>query len=243
MTKHFLLVPLLSLLLTPSFAQNGSDYERFVNDAGELSNIYRGQSPLVYNFRHTGTYYAYSENFEIGVVKYNGKIYKDVYLNLNSHLDELNILIKKTGRTVVLNNDFVGYFSFGGRDFIYLKDVNKSSGSVPQIGYYQVLYNGSSKLYKKIKKIYAERINETASIQTKSKLERMFLVSESYYLLKEGSFHLIKKKSDLLSYYKEKKRDIRQLIREKNLDFRRDKDHSFSEIIRFVESGTTKSDE
>ena len=96
---------------------------------------------------------------------------------------------------------------------------------------------------KKIKKIYAERINETASIQTKSKLERMFLVSESYYLLKEGSFHLIKKKSDLLSYYKEKKRDIRQLIREKNLDFRRDKDHSFSEIIRFVESGTTKSDE
>jgi len=137
----------------------------------------------------------------------------------------------------------VGYFSFGGRDFIYLKDVNKSSGSVPQIGYYQVLYNGSSKLYKKIKKIYAERINETASIQTKSKLERMFLVSESYYLLKEGSFHLIKKKSDLLSYYKEKKRDIRQLIREKNLDFRRDKDHSFSEIIRFVESGTTKSDE
>ena len=243
MTKHFLLVPLLSLLLTPSFAQNGSDYERFVNDAGELSNIYRGQSPLVYNFRHTGTYYAYSENFEIGVVKYNDKIYKDVYLNLNSHLDELNILIKKTGRTVVLNNDFVGYFSFGGRNFIYLKDVNKSSGSVPQIGYYQVLYNGSSKLYKKIKKIYAERINETASIQTKSKLERMFLVSESYYLLKEGSFHLIKKKSDLLSYYKEKKRDIRQLIREKNLDFRRDKDHSFSEIIRFVESGTTKSDE
>lgn len=241
--KYFLLVPLLLLLTIQSYAQNGTDYNKFVKDAGELSNIFRGQSTLIYNFRHTGTYYAYSEAFEKGSVKFNGKIYTDMMLNLNCHLDELNLLVDGTRRILVLNNEFVEYFSYGGRNFVNIKDIKGDSGSAIEAGYYEILYNGSAILYKRTKKTYAERINETINLETKSKIERTFLSTESYYLFKGGLFLPVKKKSDLFSLYKEKKRNIRKFIRENELDLRNDKDRSFKKIIGFVESGTTKGDE
>jgi len=242
--KHFLLVPLLLLLTLPSYAQNGYDYDKFVKEAGELSNIFRGQSTIIYNFRHTGTYYAYSEKFEKGSVKFNGKVYTNLTLNLNCHLDELNLLIDGTRRIMVLNNEFVEYFSFGGRNFVNMKELKQDSGIVGmEAGYYEILYNGSAKLYKRTKKAYAERINETINLETKSKIERTFLATESYYLFKAGLVLPVKKKSDLLSCYKDKKRNIRIFIRENELDLRNDKDHSFTEVIKFVESGTTKGHE
>jgi len=227
------------MYIYPAFAQNGKDYDRFINDAGEFSNLYRGQAPLEYNFFHTGTFYAYSPEFEKGDVMFNGKLYKDIYMNLNSHLDELNVLIKTSGRIVVLNGEFVDYFNLGKRRFI---NIVKGDNSL-QKGYYEVLFNGKTKLYKKIKKVYSERINESISAKTQSKLERLFIGYESYYLIKDNIEKIIKNKSDLLAGFRERKRDIRQFIRERNLDMKHDKDHSFALVIGYVESVTTKSDE
>jgi hypothetical protein len=227
------------MYICPIFAQQGRGYDKFVRDAGEFSNIYRGQAPLEYNFFHTGTFYAYSSEFEKGNVMFNGKLYKDIYMNLNSHLDDLNVLIKTSGRIVVLNGEFVEFFNMGKREFINLRSDNQSL----QKGYYEVLYNGDARLYKKTTKTYSERINESISFKTQSKLERLFIVSESYYLIKENSVKLIKNKADLLSGFRDRKRDIRQFIRERNLDMKKDKDRSFALVIGFVESTTSKSDE
>ncbi|OFY43390.1 MAG: hypothetical protein A2X18_00110 [Bacteroidetes bacterium GWF2_40_14] len=239
MKRQLLLAFALSLYIYPAFAQDSRDYDRFVREAGEFSNIYRGQAPLDYNFFHTGTFYAYSSEFEKGDVLFNGKLYKDIYMNLNSHLDELNVLIKTSGRIVVLNGEFVDFFNLGKRKFINIKKDDQFL----QKGYYEVLYYGVTKLYKKTKKLYSERINESIGAKTQSKLERLFVLSESYYLVKENSVKLIKNKSDLLAGFRDRKRDIRQFIRERNLDMKHDKDHSFAMIIGFVESSTIKSDE
>jgi len=239
MIKRLILLLTLSTYLYPVFAQNDRDYNKFINDAGEFSNIYRGQAPLEYNFFHTGTFYAYSSEFEKGDVIFNGKLYKDIYMNLNSHLDELNVLIKTSGRIVVLNGEFVDCFNLGKRKFINIAHDDHSL----QKGFYEVLYNGNAKLYKKTKKIYSERINESISSKTQSKLERLFIVNENYYLLKENTVKIIKNKSDLLAGFRDRKRDIRQFIRERNLDMKHDKDHSFALAIGFVESITTESHE
>ncbi len=243
MIKKILLLSFISLIISPILAQKTIDYEEFVNEAGEFSNIYRGEAPMIYNFRHIGTFYAYSETFEVGNVCFNGKVYYDLKLNLNSHLDELNLEVGDAGRKVVLNTDFVDWFSYGGRKFVNHKDFNNNTGSIPQPGYFQLLYNGSSKLYKKIKKIYSERINENASADSKSKLEKHFLVNESFYLLRDRKFVIVKKKRDFLLLYKSRKKEIRQFIRENNLDLREDKEHSFAQIVKFLESGISNSNE
>lgn len=225
--KKLLLIGIASLLSTSlSFAQNDYDYNRFVKESGERSVLYRGEEPLIYNFRTNGTFYAFSENFEKGSVKYNGKIYKDVYLNLNSHLDELYVKAENSMGVTVLNKEFVENFSFGGRNF-----VNSSTG------YYQVLFDGSVKLYKKITKKYEERLEGTSM---RNQMERLFVPSVNYYLWDGKTFRTLKRMSDLLSYYKSERRAIRQMIRENGDRFRNDKDFSFAETIRFVESRSSR---
>ncbi|HCT95245.1 MAG: hypothetical protein A2X19_10065 [Bacteroidetes bacterium GWE2_39_28] len=235
--KKFILASLLYLFLSTLFAQTGEDYKKFIENAEGYSNLYRGTAPLAYKFTHTGTYFAYSPDFQIGTVRYNSKIYTNLMLNLNSHLDELYLFISYSGRYVVLNNDFVESFTMGTKEFhnITLQKGDNTPGLSP--GYYEVLYkNDSAKLYKKIKKTYAERINQSASSETNSKLERMFLATNTYHLVKGEKVYGVKRVGDIIRIYPAKRKEIRHLIREKNLDARSNRDNSFAEIIKFVES-------
>lgn len=234
--RKFILTPLLCLILLPLLAQTGGDYKIFTESAEGYSNLYRGTAPLAYKFTHTGTYYAYSADFMDGIVKYNNKLYSNLKLNLNSHLDELYLFIKHTGRYVVLNKDYVDYFKMGEREFRHIREMKGSKGDMLSPGYYEVLYKKDDLiLYKKIRKTYAERINQAVNAETKSKVERLFIASFSYYLVKGENVKSIKRVGEIIKLYPSVRKEIRQLIREKNLDQRADRDHAFTEIIKFVE--------
>ncbi len=223
-------------------AQTNEDYNRFTESAEGYSNLFRGTAPLAYKFTHTGTYFAYSSDFSKGKVVYNNKTYHDVLLNLNSHLDELYLFINYSGRYVVLNKEFVDSFTMGDREFVNVRTNSLQDNSVMAPGFYEVLYkNKSVTLFKKIKKSYSERINQAASSETGSKLERLFLLSNSYFLTKGKSTYAVKRVGDIIRLYPEKRRDIRVLIRERDLDVRHDRDRSYTEIIKLVESTNTVS--
>jgi len=228
---------LLALFAFTASAQKSVEYKAFADSADGFSNLYRGSAPLAYRFLHTGTFFAYGVEFLPGEVMFNDKLYTDVMLNLNSHLDELYLFIKETGRYVVLNKDFVDYFSIAQRKFHHFRESKKGETDTLSPGFYELLYgNESARLYKKTKKVYAERINHFASATTNSKLERIFMPIYSYYLIKEGYTHNVKRFGDILSIYEVRRKEIRPLIREKNLDVTKDKENAFREIISFIET-------
>ncbi len=241
MIKRALLVPLLSILSICANAQAGEDYKLFIDSAGGLSNLYRGTAPLAYRFIHTGTFYAYSENFEKGEVVFNDKLYTDVQLNINSHIDELYLKVEESGRFILLNKEFVQYFKIGERRFINISEKFPDEGglnlkNIPN-GYYEVMYeNNRSKLLKRTKKIYAERINHFASSVTNSKVERMFLPAYTFYLADEKRVQTIKRYRDIISFYGVRRKAVTPFIRENNLDIRENQDLFFKEIVRFIES-------
>ncbi|PKO97968.1 MAG: hypothetical protein CVU13_12370 [Bacteroidetes bacterium HGW-Bacteroidetes-8] len=237
MRKRALLIPLFVLFALAASAQKSIEYKAFADSADGFSNLYRGSAPLAYRFLHTGTFFAYGVEFLPGEVLFNDKLYTDVMLNLNSHLDELYLFIKETGRYVVLNKNFVDYFSIAHRKFYHFRESKKSEADTLSPGFYELLYgNESARLFKKTKKVYAERINHFASAATNSKLERMFMPLYSYYLIKDKETYNIKRFRDILSIYDIRRRDLRPLIREKSLDVTKDKENSFTEIISFIET-------
>ena len=147
MVKRIFVFILLSFSYSCVYSQNGTDYDKFVAEAGDFLNLYRGTSPLPYKSLHIGTYYAFSEEFEKGDLYYNGKIYHGVEMNLNSHLDELYVKVPGSGRAVMLNKEFINKFSLGKRNFLLI-DKRHEKGA-PQPGFYEILYDGQAKLYKK----------------------------------------------------------------------------------------------
>lgn len=207
------------------FSQKESDYGTYADAAGSYINLYRGAAPVKYNFLHLGTYYAYTDTFEKGEVKYNGRIYSDVYLNLNSHVDELYVKIPSSGREVVLNKSLVEHFTMGESKFVNISNA-----------YYELLYDGNAKLYKKIRKVYSEKIASSVNPVTGSRLEKRFDLQENYILKKDGQDFKIVRKSSLLAQYPQKRGEINRKLREEEHLGREDKSKLFARILSIAES-------
>lgn len=79
----YLWVMVLFLLFTgaDAFAQI-VDYQ---HEAGDLATLYRGKRPVMYPYRYNGTYYLETREFTRGDVWFNGKVYRDVLINLNAN--------------------------------------------------------------------------------------------------------------------------------------------------------------
>lgn len=235
MIKKILAVSLFLIYLTISYSQKHGDYELFMDGAKEFSNLYRGAAPLNYKFKYTGTYFAYSDKYVYGDVYFNDKLYKDVLLNLNGHLDELYVFAEENGMAVMLNKNFVERFTIGDRHYINLKFRNNNH--LLQDGYYEILWcNDTDSLIKKTTKKYEERINQLADLGTGNKIERIFTPSNQYYLLKENLAKQIKRASQIRAIYGVNRGALRKHIRDKELDLRLNKDVAFKSIVEFINS-------
>lgn len=159
--------------------------------------IYRGPVALSYPFEvYRGTCYAFDKQFEKSDVEYNRKWYHDVDLNLDACRDEL-CLSMDGGIIIVLSKELVGRFRFGGRNFICRG--NDVEGLEP--GYYQVLYDGRDKVYKKIVKKY----NKIDGITQE------FFPIIKYYLVKDARATRIKGDDTFGKVYRPMRKEIRRV--------------------------------
>ena len=172
---------------------------------------------------------------------YNGKMYHGVEMNLNSHLDELYVKVPGSGRAVMLNKEFINKFSLGKRNFLLL-DKRREKGA-PQSGFYEILYDGQAKLYKKIRKVLSEKIGSSVNPVTRSKIERRFELVETSYLFTSGEWHTIPRRNSLLMQYRETRLDIRKFIRNNGLNSLSDIDIVYASIMKFAESTTNAAHE
>ena len=219
---------LMFLSLTLSVAQNRVDYGIFSRAAGVRSLLFRGrlQPHYVQQAPNDGsTYFAYSKDFEKGTVVFRGKLYTDVLMNLNAHTDELCIKDLVRGLAVILPKEYIGSFSIGLHQYEYLK---QDVGSAQKTGYYEVLYAGKVKLWKKIRKIFHEEPENGV-------LRRGFQLSESFYLWKNNTWNVVNKESDLRRLYPDQKNIIKRLARERNLAFGKNRERYLTDVVIYLD--------
>lgn len=186
------LITAISLLFLPILFLSGQniDYEFFIKKADKHSLLFEGEIAKVYRFNYTGHYYAFSPEYELGDVVYNSKKYFGVYLNLNSHLDVVNVKYSSESRPVALARDLVETFTMGDKLFVRLD----AAPGLPSAGFYQVVYRGENGvLYKRITQELEEKLEG-------NNLLYYFDRSEKYYLLNNGVYTRIKKKKEIAKY-------------------------------------------
>jgi len=229
------LTALTICLLTPliTLSQPRENFDSFMKEAGMNSVLFRGSAPMTYEFRYTGTYYAYSPEFQPGEITYNGKKYYDVLMNLNSHTDDLLLKFNGSVITVTVNKEFVDDFTIGKRRFINFR--GGTSEGAPQAGYYELMFSGSDTLLKKIRKQYKEEIPQTLSGNERT-MNRYFKQIEDYYLLQGGRWSSVKNRKSLFNAYAQFKRELSHFSREANLNFYDNRDESFTAVMKYAET-------
>ena len=192
---------LIFLKVTIAQAQNdGKDlYKEYMTTAGSKSTLYRGKLPDKYLYAYNGTPFWETNTFAKGDVKYNGKLYEDVLLNIDACRMELLCRYSSDISPIILNRQDVQYARIGGRLFVNLKNLGYTDA--PD-GYFEVIKDGNTPVLHQIRKVFRtdSRNHNGQDIgyydeYYREDFVKYFRLEEKYYTIKEGAVKKIGKRA------------------------------------------------
>jgi hypothetical protein len=196
------------------FAQDTTPVISYYQEqSGVFSPLYNGKIPPEYRMLHDGTYFLESEDYYTGTVVYNGKQYVDIQMNLNAHLDELYVKIPQYNSNTILLKAHVTSFTLDNMEFLHI--VGDLFPRAPETGYYRILFSGEDVMVlKKTKKMM-----NSATPDVEMTVTHVFNESTSWYIVRNGMFHPVKRKASVLRVLRDKRKELNRHIRENKLGF------------------------
>ena len=197
--------------------------ERELYDGSEYA--YNAYYPFIINEGHP---FFLSKNFDTGAIFYNNILYEKVPLLFDIIKEEL-LTNDPTGLYIIkLHSERTSWFTIWDHTFIRL---SRDSAANPLIhtGFYDLLYQGNTTLYKKISKIIKEN---SASVQG---INTYVVESDEYFIKKNSNYYKVKNKKSLMRIVYNRKKEIQQFIRKNKLNLRKDLDGALKKIVAYYD--------
>ncbi len=198
-----------------------------------LEGVY-GQQDLIngreynrYNIFFTrGIPYFKTDSLTIGSIEFDGKKYDNVPLLYDQVMDEIVTNNLDKSNFVRLVKPRVQRFSVMGSSFI---NLNRVDNKIPD-GYYEILYEGSIKLYKKDKKEITNDVRLGVGVQ------KVIKSTINYYLNKNGKYAGVRSVSSLITVIDDKKEELKQFAKKNRKRYRdSDMDIALAEITAYYD--------
>lgn len=196
----------------------------FHNSTGEHSAIYNGVRHEGYRFDIKGQAYFDSNQWQNGSLYYEGILYQDIPMLYDEVKDQVVVKYFETNSAVNLVSERISGFTLAGHSFKYLSPDN----GLTSPGFYDVLYHGNLSLLMKRAKYIDERVNQLA-------IDRTFTTNYNYFLMKGGSYYLIKNMKSIFKVLEDKEKEIRQFIKANSLDFKADEEFTLTRIAAYYD--------
>ena len=172
-----LVLSLLALLTSASAQDPESTY----------AGIFRGKLPNIYPHKFNGTYFWDRKTFQTGDVLYNGRLYRDISMNVDAYEGELLVRPLENASAMVVFRDQVAWFTMGGKLFVNLRYMGWTEA--PE-GYFEVIRDGETPLLLQVKKKLRFDANGNGYLQIgyddpdfNAQIPNYFQREETYYAL------------------------------------------------------------
>jgi hypothetical protein len=186
----------------------------FYQAVGEQSRLYNG---FVYDMPdpsiRNNPYLDDLNKFRAGTIEYDGEVFGNVALIYDIHNDQLVVSLFDHATPMFLVPDKVLGFEVNNRRFVRI--VGGSNGV--KTGYYEQLYSGRSQVLKK-----QEKMVTTTTVSGEGRVRSFVPSSEKpgYYVKKDGIYYPVSSQSSVLDLFPVKKKEIKQYIKSRHLDFK-----------------------
>ena len=198
------------------------------------TNLYNGSEYVDYAYTiNEGIPFFETAQFSNGAVEYDSVLYQNVPVLYDEVKGEVIIRDFYNRGKIVLNPEHLTSFSLLNHYFVKLMPDSTSSSPI-RPGFYDVLYNGNMKVYKREVKTILESI--TISVE----LKRTINEEDNYFIKKGNTFYTASSKKSVLNITKDKKKEIQQFIRKNKLNIRRAKEYSLMKIAAYYDQLTNK---
>lgn len=176
---------------------------------GGQSSLYNGTEYTEY--RPIDNEHPYLiDDWTDGDVNFDGEIFNQVPLLYDLSIDRLITEHMYSKNRILLTAEKVRGFTLEGRKFVYLRGA-----SLPA-GYYEVKYDGKTKVYVRWQKSMQERY-------TVSQLVRVFEEKQSYFIFKDNQYFPVKSKKSALAVFGDRKSEIKKHLSKSGVHYNDDR--------------------
>ena len=190
-----------------------------------VHHLYNGLEYIEYEPLDDEHPYFETGEWAFSDLKYDGEWFRNVPLLYDISKDKLITSYYYNGAKMQLIQNRVDEFMLSNRHFINIRETIDST--TLKKGYYELLYDGVTKVLAKRSKNYSQTIDRTDEF-------RFFKEVNQIFLMVEGKPSKINSKGEAISVLKGKKSDLRTFIRENNL-FMNDKEHSIFQLAKYFD--------
>jgi len=228
-------------LLVPASLLAQDDASLYMKQAGGAALLFRGHKAYAYPMAFNGTYYWESPAFMPGTVIYNGTRYEGLLLNVDAARQDLLVKTPSGNAEKVLVRDYVEHFEMGGRSFLNLRNCY---GPTAPDGYWEVVYDGRSKIIKQVVRLLQQDLSGNLRDEMgfddgkyRYNVHQIFTYHVRIcYISENGTITPIRRRSQIMSFYKDRKRDINRHLSSLESTKSLDLEHYCQAVVQFVEN-------
>jgi len=191
------------------------------------SQLYNGGDYAEYKTLEEEHPYFGSNDWVFGSVHYDGYLYEQVPLLYDLQTDQVLTESFSRSSTMKLIKERVKYFTIPGHKFVSQPDSSLHHG------FYELLYDGRTKVYARHIKVLQETINQQVIVHD-------FEEKTRYYIYKDGAYFHVRSKSSIQGVFADQKRDLNQLMSKNKIRFRRNREQYIVRMAEFYDRIPTK---
>ena len=183
--------------------------------------IYTGAEHQYYSFRIEGNPFFFSDDIAPTDIHYNGFLYQNIEAYYDLHLQAIIVEHDNMSFAIRLDNKRISHFKMYEHKFVHL-DVDSISGM--KSGFYDLVVDGPVKFFVRREKELRKEIDNQI-------IREWFEPLTRYYVLKDGSYHRIKRRGQILKLFGDKKKELKTFIKQQRISIRTFPEDGFEKII------------
>lgn len=199
----------------------------YTKTIGVNQHIYNGVEYIDYDHRINGNPFFEKNYFVKGSVVYDGVLYNNMLMFYDIWRD--NVVIKNYNNLpLLLVKEKVAAFDMEEHHFIKIT-ADSLTEKMGLSGFYDVLYNGTVKLFAKRRKLIDEKITSQSS-------ESSFIQKNEYYILNNSVFYAVADKRSVLNALSDQKPALQKYIKQQKLKFRKNLEADLVKAVAYYGS-------
>ena len=198
-------------------------YENFIHGQ---SRLYNGSEHRDYLSRDEEHPYFGVDDWAYGTLVYDDEVYQNVPMFYDLSRDRVISEHILNGAKIEMVTEKISRFTMSGHTFVRLY---KDEGKIISTGFYDMLYNGPSKVFVQRVKLLQQKVESNDIIARFEERNRI-------YLYKDGKYYPVKKKKSVMAVFADRKQDLKSFLKKNKIKYRGDRETAIVRLAQFYDA-------
>lgn len=198
-------------------------YDKFIYGQ---SRLYNGSEHRDYLSRNDEHPYFGVDDWAYGYILYDDELYENVPMFYDLSRDKVISEHILNGAKLELVTEKIRRFSMDGHTFVRL--LKNETQKISE-GFYDLLYDGATKVYVRREKLLQQKIESNEIISRFEERNRIFILKNEIYFP-------VKKKGSVLEVFRDRKQDLKSFLKKNKIKFKAGRETAIVRLAEFYDA-------